>query len=158
MNRKRVLLVISLLALTLDSGPVWTEQSVADCQIQVTEPTLGQEVAGRAKVEGTAKIPADHHLWVFARHESFRELDVWWPQREGSVAPDTGKWKVSATLGGPQDLGDEFDVAVAVVAEQQDMRIREWFRVSMRAKDYQPIEMPAAVCVSPVLKVKKTRE
>jgi hypothetical protein len=155
MKRQHLVLVFSQLALLLTSAPPPARSSAADCLIQVSEPHPGQGVGRGVVVEGTATLPPNYHLWVFARHESFRPSG-WWPQNESRVDPDTGKWKVYATIGGPQDIGDDFDVAVAAFASKPHLELQSYLKDARKTGQYPPIEMPAAACPPSVLIVKKT--
>ncbi|HKH47673.1 MAG TPA: hypothetical protein VKM72_23700 [Thermoanaerobaculia bacterium] len=142
----------ALLLLLAISAPVCAQSSGTPCVVQVIKPNPGQEAGSHVDVEGTAELPPDHHVWVFARHESFRGSDEWWPQNEGRVSPENGKWNVRAVLGGPQDVGDDFDVAVAVFTPGQHRQLRDFLRKGRETGNYPPIEMPDAAC-PPVLRV-----
>lgn len=142
-----------LLALLFAASPSLAQSDGEVCHIKVSEPRPGQEVGRSVSVVGTAKLAAGQHLWVFARHEDFRTSNEWWPQSEGVIDPETGGWKVRATIGVGSDKDSDFDVAVAVFDEAGDSRLRQ----SLRLKEY-PITMPAVVAACPVIvfKVRKT--
>lgn len=149
MNRKNMVF-FSCFTLFLASVPA----PAADCVLQVREPRSGQEVASGVSVEGIASLPPGQHLWVFARRVNFKPL--WWPQGEALVDPNSGKWKVFATIGAPQDVGWDFDVAVAVFATEEHLQLQNGLTKAMETGNFRPIRMPEAVCPPIMLGVKKT--
>lgn len=137
--------------------PLLAAQDAAKCSAILTDPRPGEDVGGHIIARGTAILPARHHLWVFARRVSYRSLKFWFQQGEGEVQPN-GEWKVSVAIGNKDDIGWDFDVTAAVFDEQQHLNLLQSLRDSILAKDFQPIEMPAAVCVAETVTVHKTKQ
>lgn len=131
------------------------QSSDVECEIDVARPLSGQEVGREIVVEGTAMLPPDHHLWVFARRDSYRSDEVWWLQPEGVVDPQTGKWKTLASIGNENDVGFEFDVAVAVFAPKEQLLLKEHRRKALASGSSLSLEMPAAACAPIVRMVRK---
>src|SRR5688500_5040158 len=124
MIRKSSIVIVAISALWLAASSLSAESGSTKCEVRITEPKEGQEVAGNITVRGTATIPPGCHLWTFARRVSpYRTANVWWPQGEGTVDPATGKWEMPATIGIPQDVGYEFDLTAAVFNEAQHIRL-----------------------------------
>ncbi|HYO14106.1 MAG TPA: hypothetical protein VE685_12995 [Thermoanaerobaculia bacterium] len=153
MHHKSSLFVVSLLVLLTISAPVNAQGSDAKCEIHVTKPLSGQEVGRETIVEGTATLPPGHHLWVFARRDSYRSDEVWWLQSEGIVNPTTGQWKVIAAIGNQNDIGFEFDIAVGVFAPKEHPVLKA-HRSRSLAGDNASLQMPVAAC-APVIRVVK---
>lgn len=157
MYHKALLSGLAFLALLMPTVAAHSgnSRSKSACLIKLAEPREGQQVGQSVTVKGTATIPAGGHLWVFARRENFEDQDVWWPQAEGRIDPKTGEWKVSASIGGRQDIGWSFDIAVAVFEEDDNLELKSHVREAMKTGNWLPIEMPDSICTPRLLKVKK---
>ncbi len=122
--------------------------------IHVTNPERdGLEVGKGILVSGTAELPAGYHLWVFARRVNFEGR--WWPQNEGRINPRTGAWRVYANLGEEQDIGWEFDLAIAAFDEDGHIRLRNYLQQAMERDVWRPIRMPAAAAPPKTFQVVK---
>lgn len=149
-----ILVFLSLVPLPA-SGPSPVLGTPTTCSVTITEPRPGQEVAAHLDAVGTATVPANGHLWLFARRASYRSLELWWPQGDG-VVEASGHWKVLVSIGEARDVGAEFDITAAVFDHDQHVKLRDYFRNAAR-DGYKPMEMPAATCVATTVTVKKTR-
>jgi hypothetical protein len=154
MNLKPLILVLSLLSF-LATGPAHA-QSAADCLFDVDEPLSGMSVGRGVYVEGTASLPPGRHLWVLARHESFRARQVWFPQGEGMVDPATGRWKVFASIGESRDVPSEFELAVAVFDQKEHLGLSSRLDHDMETNEYRPMHMPPTLCAPVQRMVRKT--
>lgn len=124
---------------------------------EVTRPERqGAEIGRVVVVEGTASLPAGYYLWVFARRADFEPM--WWPQGPGIVDPTTGKWRGQATLGEPEDLGWPFDISVAIVGEDEHIKLLAYRSKSMRTGVWRPIDMPEAAAAPKHLRVKRVSD
>ena len=134
-------------------------KATTKCEIKITSPSAGNQVGARGKVEGEAKIPAGSYLWVLA-HVKFLKED-WWPQGRKAVFIDQdGTWGVLAGYGGPQDKGEDFEIALAVVNEQTNEQLRRWVEKAEETKKYPPLVFPSVIDGCPPYKitVKKTSD
>ena len=120
---------------------------------EVTSPRSGASVEMPVDVKGTAKLPEGYHLWVFVRRIDFDPF--WWPQNEGRVDEETGKWRVQVTVGAPQDVGWDFEIAVAVFQGNAHFQLREYRREAMRTGEWRPIEMPETAMPPQIIKIRK---
>jgi len=156
MIRKTPVCIATLLILVLALAPCGADM----CQIRIGDPRNGQTVGLTFNVKGNMKLPADHHLWVFARPvNNFRTLQLWWPQGEATVDSATGDWELPATFGSPQkNIGDKFDLTAAVFAPEQHYQLVAYLQQAMEANNYKPISMPAAVCSATSATVRKTKD
>jgi hypothetical protein len=150
--------VCSLLLMGLFALPVSGQRTIKSCQVEVTSPKPGDIVGQRLVVEGKAKISSDDYLWVLVHLKVLP--NEWWPQGGGpaSIDPKTREWMILATFGNPQDVGLDFEIAVAIVDANTNRRLNEWYRESNAKNDYPPIEFPSTVDACPPLRltVKKT--
>jgi hypothetical protein len=130
-------------------------QAVAqDISVQITDPSRdGVEIHKTRLVKGIASIPSGSHLWVFARRADFE--GVWWPQGEGKVNPSNNEWQVSVTFGTAEDIGWDFDIAVAVVSENSHSILKDYRIKAMKTGEWRPIEMPQVLTAPVLRKVKK---
>jgi hypothetical protein len=153
MKRKQFALTLlaALFLLHPSAGPA--QEGAAPCAVAITNVRSGQEVGKDLMVEGTVTLPPGHHLWVFARRSDFHPR--WWPQHEGLPGPEAGTWQVNAAFGEPRDISWEFDLIAAVFAPAQHLEVERHVDTASE-RGYPPMKMPAAACVSKILKVKKT--
>jgi len=146
-----VAMIISVTLLFLGNQYVQAQQFV----VEITNPARDGVNVGRAVlVTGKAKIPSGNHLWVLA-HRTKGFKTVWWPQGEGEIDPTTHTWEVTVNLGGPQDIGYEFEFAVIVVNEQEHYRLQAYWNNAMATGDWRPIPMPPTTSAPVVRTVKK---
>jgi len=158
MSRRRWIVTVCLAGLPClppSGSAAAADAGAASCVMHLLAPYPEQEVSAGVAVEGIALLPPGHHLWVFARRADFAPL--WWPQGEGVPDPASGRWKVLATIGEPQDVGRSFDLAVAVFAGEEHARLRDWLAQSTASGAFRPLAMPAAVCPPELRTLRKTR-
>ena len=149
-------MILGLFLLSLLAAVPARAQGAAGCVFDVDEPRSGMSVGRGVYVLGTASLPPGRHLWVLARHESFRTRQVWFPQGEGTVDPGTGRWKVFASIGESRDVPSEFDVAVAVFDQREHLALSSHLDHDMETGEYRPQRMPPTVCAPVQLMVRKT--
>jgi hypothetical protein len=156
MSFERVLLLVLSLALmpVADSlaAPPGTE-----CRVELVDPQPGQQVTGGMKVQVRAEVPPGGNIWVFARHETRRPRNLWWPQQEGWVNRNTGVWETDVVFGLPVDVGDQFDVVAAVVAQREHLDLRAYFDQGEETGKWPAIDMPKVICTSEVVTVTKAK-
>ena len=122
--------------------------------VEVTRPERdGVDVGRNYLVQGTARLPAGHHLWAFARRTNF--APEWWPQHEGKIDPKTGEWKILVRLGEEYDVGWRFDVAVVVVTDEAHFDIENYFRDAHETGFFPSILMPEVAAPPITFQVKK---
>jgi hypothetical protein len=121
--------------------------------VKIKSPAHKSRAGQKVSVKGIAYMPGGLHLWVIARHKDFKPL--WWPQREAEVDPTTGEWDSLAFLGGPQDIGSEFDIGAIVVNEESHAKLRDYWLKAMRNGDWQPIEIPETIIAPELIRVTK---
>lgn len=127
-----------------------------DPEVTIESPGYnGFEVGASMVVQGKATVAPEQYVWVFARREDFTPL--WYPQ--GQAIPDNSdhSWYRTANFGEPQDIGHKFDIAIAVVNQQEHLALQRYWETAMQTRNWTPIKMPPTV-VTPVerkvLKVK----
>lgn len=113
------------------------------CTVQILEQRF-EEVEGEIELEGSARIPDGHHLWLFVRRIN---TPLWWPHK-GTFDAKTGEWSAFAAK-----VHSDFELMAAVVTEEQNRELQG--TLSQQSGESQPIEMPTATCVAAVVKVRK---
>ena len=113
----------------------------AQANIKITKPADYAEVDRSTVVEGFAEIKPGQHLWVLVSPGNYGEL--WWPNGEARIDPNSQSWSVPVYLGGPDDRG-EFRIAVVVVDSREHLKLENYTRKTSGKADYgpQPIMMP----------------
>lgn len=135
------LVACSVLALCILYGNI----ASAQCEIVVTEPmTDGIEVGKTYLVKGTAVIPDDTYLWVLSRSEDYEGF--WWPQSQGKIKGANNTWKVKVTFGEADDIGSDFDIAIAVFPRSSHLKLKAYRKNAMKSGKWDPIEMPPVSC------------
>ena len=61
-----------------------------------------------------------------------------------------------AFLGGPQDIGSQFDIGAIVVNGEAHAKLRNYWVKAMRTGDWMPIELPKTVIAPKLIRVTKT--
>jgi hypothetical protein len=128
---------------------------VTPCEAKITSLKQGDKVGPSATVRGTANVPLDGYLWLFARKTSMG--NQWWPQAGGAVNPDdtTSEWEAEVFFGIPADIQSNFDVVAVVVNQQTDRDLTKWFSTAHQTR--QPVRFPDAISGCPIVRVRVTK-
>lgn len=146
------------LCLGVLASSVWLDAAAADGCV-ITEPKKGEPVGQEVQVTGTAKIVPGEHAWLVARRVDFAPR--WWPQGpELAVDAKTGEWSGNVVLGGPQDDGWKFDIAVVIVNNKGNAMLDAYRDKAMDTGDWRPIKIQETAagnytCQLTVLKKKR---
>jgi hypothetical protein len=145
--------ILMFLGLVLISSPLVGQEKSKVCQVTVNSPKPGDQVGKSGRARGTATIPPNSHLWVLA-HVKYLG-GKWWPQGDESawIDPETKEWVVPVGYGTNDDIGEDFEVATAVVDAGTDQRLRNWFADSKAKNSYDPIPFPNTIDGCPPIKV-----
>jgi hypothetical protein len=108
------------------------------CAIEIGAPVDRAPVGSSGSVEGTAVLPPDSHLWILV-HRS--DWDGWWPQGDGPVTLEQGRWSVMVNYGGPQDAGFWFEIAAIAVGPATHELWLDWVKTAA-AREYPPVALP----------------
>lgn len=119
------------------------------CDITITSPKPGDKVGETGTVEGKATISEKGHLWILAHRTGSGD---WWPQGQGPATVAKGAWEVTVFYGRARDVGSRFEVAVVVVGEADNQRLRQWVSEAPE-KDYPGTGFPNTVDGCPIRKV-----
>lgn len=128
----------------------------SQCTIEILSPKEGEHVGGTASVIGRAHIPEGKDLWLF---DHVKGLALWWPQGAGPANVEDGKWEVLATFGGDQDIGRNFEIALAVLEPAETKELLQWFKEADKTGKYPGLRFPPVVhgCPVPRVTVNKSR-
>lgn len=157
MRRLGIILFSMFLGSLLVLSGATAETETADktkISISITSPAKNSSVGREVIVKGTASIPGGHYVWVLVRRKDFKPL--WWPQREAEVDLTTAEWSAVAFLGGPQDIGWEFDIGAIVVSRKAHAKLRDYWIKAMQSGDWRPIEIPSTAVAPQIIGVVKT--
>lgn len=149
------LCISTLCCLLATSLQALAQSTPIDCQVAITSPAAGARVGPLENVQGTARVPVGHRVWVLAHRKG---LALWWPQGGGAIHLDDGKWMVASYFGEQRDIGSEFELTARVFDEAGHKSLTEWVQTSTRTGVYQGIPMPpvAANCPAHTVVVLKT--
>ena len=130
-------------------------RAVLESVLTITIPdkdgaSVGHELIVKGKAIKTSK---EDHIWVLVHRSDFGQ--VWWPQREAIPDVKTGEWNARIVLGGAQDVGYEFEIAVIMVNETEHLKLRSYWEKAMRSASSPPIEMPTTMTPPQIRKVRK---
>ncbi len=92
-----------------------------------------------AFLEGRAEAPAGVQIWALAHR---KDVEGWWPQGEGAVTIENGRWKTTVKLGEPEDAGRDFEIALAPVDADAHNLLLCWVEESRAAREWPPIRLP----------------
>lgn len=151
-NFRRCLLFSILFYVTLFIGPALG----ADC-VEITAPKNGAKVQDSVLFEGTAQLPAGHHMWLLIGIAGTKD---WWPQGGGEAELIGDSWEVLARVGREGgDWGMKFRAAAVVVTPRVHDQLQKWVTSSATAKRWDPISMPdvSEACKVEVIRFEKSR-
>ena len=123
---------------------------VQECSVEIVSPKAGVKVRRDALVSGTAQLPANGYLWVLAHKKGLKQ---WWPQGEGEVEIQDGKWDVLVKFGkeGANENGI-FEIAAVVVDKQGNEDLKRWVEDAPK-NGYLPTNFPNPLQNCPIARV-----
>ena len=107
--------------------------------IIITSPITGENVGATTKVEGKSKKVQGKDLWIFAHREG---LNVWWPQGGSVTIKDYGEWRQGVFLGGPQDIGFDFEIKAIWIDKKESQKLNDYLAKGSATGSYQGIALP----------------
>jgi hypothetical protein len=159
MNRLRRQATIALIALPACFYPLTVtaqQPGAGRVTVSIAQPATGSTVDHHVvTVRGAAPGKSNEHVWLLARRKDFAPL--WWPQREVAVDPQSGRFEGPVTLGGPQDVGWDFDIAAVLADAQAHTQLLDYWKKAMTTGDWRPIDTPSGIQGLAVVKVKKAK-
>lgn len=122
--------------------------------IKITAPLADEEVAINVDVSGTISGPGPEvpYLWLVINPHTAPGL--WWPQG-GRIAPYEGRWRASASLGGEEDKGTQFDMAVVLVNEEDNEYYVQYLRAGERGDGYPGKPLPPSARIEAQVTLKR---
>lgn len=146
--------LVLLLTVLLELGRhAEAAQVASNIRLTVDKPERNGITVGREMVvEGTASLPAGHHIWAFARREGFEP--TWWTQGEAKLMDD-GRWEVAVHFGEPRDKDCKFELAVAVFEKEAHTELKKHHDEATTTGVHNPIIMPEVAASPIVLQVMK---
>ena len=125
-------------------------------EVRIDSPERGAPVNETGIVEGIATIPPGASLWVLVRREGAAR---WWPQGNGPVPVNQGRWQASVKYGEKHDTGHAFEICAIAVRHATEELWRRWVERAVAGDPAAPVSLPAAefVVAEYLLRVRKTR-
>ncbi len=105
----------------------------------IISPKSGEEVGATVRVEGRGTNVPEKFLWVYSHREG---LEDWWPQGGAIKLKKNGEWKQGVFLGGPQDIGFDFEIKAIWVDEKTNRRLKDYFAEGNRTGNFPGIPLP----------------
>jgi hypothetical protein len=107
--------------------------------LTISFPRDGFECGPNVVVKGTSRTIPGKHLWVYA-HRS--DLSGWWPQQSAVKIKADGSWVQSVNIGGPQDIGFEFEIKAMWVSEAIHREMQQYMNDGVASREWPPIPLP----------------
>ena len=145
-----ILLVLSLGGLQFAYGQ---EATTHKNVVKITSTKEGDAVGNRVIVKGTSEIHDGSQLWVLCHLKLLG--GQWWPQPK-PIIDANGDWQALAYIGGPQDVGYDFEIAAATFDEPATAEILKYHDFGSKTGQYLPIKFPKATSEIATVTVKKT--
>jgi len=120
----------------------------------IEQPRKGETGGREVRMSGTVSNPGQRHIWIVARRADFSPM--WWPQQPAELDAVSGRWRGTAFLGGPQDVGHDFDVGAVVMDSAGHAYLSGYRDKARKTNDYRPIALPPGAGPSVVVTVRKT--
>ncbi len=109
-------------------------------KVKITSPSNGDDVGRQVIVEGTSDITdGESHIWILVHPKLF--VDQWWPQ-DKPIVDANGNWQVLIYIGQPQDVGIDFEIAVAAFSRSGESPILTYHDSGRRTGQWSPIPFP----------------
>ncbi|MCP4986785.1 MAG: hypothetical protein GY928_12260 [Colwellia sp.] len=120
--------------------------------VEISSPENGDKVGSRVTVKGTYDIEDDSHVWVLTHPKLLQ--DQWWPQPK-PVLDEKNNWQAFAYIGEPQDIGIEFEIAVATFDKEAETEILKYHEHGKNTSQWIPISFPKVTSQIDMITVKK---
>ncbi|MGQ9533315.1 MAG: hypothetical protein ACUVTQ_11035 [Desulfotomaculales bacterium] len=122
---------------------------------EITSPRAGETAPPRVTVQGrvSGAPVAGQYLWLAVHPHASPGL--WWPQGEPLAWSPDGTWRATVWLGGERDRGEPFDIALWLVGEEINQRLRDYMQRGQRMNDYPGLPLPAGTTVLATVTVQR---
>ena len=153
-------MIVRILLLILMTSGLWmgaAQEKANSCSVEITSPQSGDRVSGEGDATGSAKnLPPGAHVWIFGHR---RGLGLWWPQGGGAAQVRDGKWRVFVTYGQNRDLGSDFELTTAVLADADDAAMNNWIKRAEETGQYPGIRLLPSLqgCITKTIIVTRER-
>lgn len=122
-------------------------------EVKILSPSNNDEVGARVTVKGVSKNSGNGHVWVFVHAKQLQ--NQWWPQAKPVVDVE-GNWQALAYIGQQQDVGYDFEIAVALFGKESESKILKYHDIGKKTGQWLPISLPKANSSIDIVTVKKT--
>jgi hypothetical protein len=122
--------------------------------VKIVSPKNGDEVKSKVIIKGTSKIKDGSSVWVLVHLRLL--TDQWWPQPKAVVQPN-GDWEAIAFIGQPDDVGFDFEIAVATFDSEAEKTIVQYHEKGLQTQQWLPIKFPKTTSNIAHVTVKKIK-
>lgn len=122
-------------------------------RVKILSPSPGDGVGSRGQVTVSANINDDSHVWVLV-HMALLP-DQWWPQHQATLDAE-GNWRSLVFYGQKEDLGLDFEIAVATFRGEEEQKILNYHKRGRVNNDYLPIKFPMPTSNVDIVTVRKS--
>ena len=124
-------------------------------EIKIITPKRDEEIPLSVTVTGSfsGELPGERYMWVIINpHPSPGQ---WWLQG-GKIEPWAGRWSVPAAFGREEeDKGQEFDIAVILVNEEDNQKNESHLETANATGEYLSIRLPRSAVIMDRITVKR---
>jgi hypothetical protein len=150
-----IMLVVTFITLHfIDLKTVNGEQKNELNEVKILSPQNGDDVGNKIVVKGTSKVKDGSSVWVLVHLRLL--TDQWWPQPKPLVQPN-GDWEALAYIGQPDDVGFDFEIAVATFDKEAEKEILAYHEAGMKTEKWLPIKFPETTSNIDIVTVKKVK-
>jgi len=121
--------------------------------VTITQPQNGENVGQSYIIKGESDVRDGSQIYVLVHVRQLTEQ--WWPQTRPIVQPD-GSWEAMAYIGQQQDIGRDFEIAVATFTGEELQKIEKYRYIGQSTNQWLPIQFPETTSNVCVITVKKT--
>lgn len=120
--------------------------------LKISSPKNSEKVGAKVIVKGTSSIKDGSHIWILAHVKLLQ--DQWWPQPK-PVVDDKGNWQALCYIGVPQDIGLDFEIAVAAFGKGAEAEMLKYFDHGNKTGQWLPISFPKTTSTIDIVTVTK---
>ncbi|MBF0537142.1 MAG: hypothetical protein HQL03_02700 [Nitrospirae bacterium] len=154
-KQRNMLLVLSMVVLLLF---VFETQTVRSGELRLNKVAItslkdGDTIGCTLTVKGTINRATANNdgVWVFVHRKVLK--NQWWPEPQ---ANDVGNnWEALATVGIKEDIGADFEIAVATFDKNSEKIISDYFKEANKTGRFPPMEFPSTTSNVDIVTVKK---
>lgn len=120
--------------------------------VRIVSPRNGETVGVQGVMKGTARVTDGSHVWILVHPRLL--TDQWWPQIRPRIE-ENGNWEALAYFGRREDIGLDFEIAVATFDQAAEREILQYHQDGQRTGQWMPIRFPRTTSNIEITTVRK---